>query len=81
MMLRWQMGPGWEITREGEDWIARQDGVTVVIKLPAALSWEVVTGQPTPHLAGWVGGEPAPCFIGNGGIESEVELVTSFEVR
>ena len=81
MMLRWQMGPGWEITREGEDWIARQDGVTVVIKLPAALSWEVVTGQPTPQLAGWVGGRPAPCFIGNGGIESEVELVTSFEVR
>ena len=81
MMLRWQMGPGWDVTREGDDWIARQDGVTVVIKLPSALSWEVVVGQPAPHLAGWVRGSPAPCFIGNGGIESEVELISSFEVR
>jgi hypothetical protein len=81
LMLRWQMGPGWDLTRENDDWIARQDGVTVVIKLPPALSWEVVTGRPSPHLAGWVSGRPAPCLIGNGGIESEVELVTSFEVR
>ena len=79
--LRWQLGPGWDVTRDGDNWVAKQSGATLVIQLPSALSWEVVTGRAAPSAAGWVSGAPAPCFIGNGGIESEVELVTSFEVR
>ncbi len=79
--LRWQLGPGWDVTRDGDNWLAKQAGATLVIQLPSALSWEVVTGRPAPSSAGWVNGSPAPCFIGNGGIESETELVTSFEVR
>lgn len=79
--LRWQLGPGWDVTRDGDNWVAKQAGATLVIQLPSALSWEVVTGRAAPSAAGWVSGAPAPCFVGNGGIEAEVELVTSFEVR
>lgn len=79
--LRWQLGPGWEVTRDGDNWVAKQPGVTLVIQLPSALSWEVVTGRSSPSPAGWVDGQPAPCFIGNGGMEAEIELVSSFEVR
>lgn len=79
--LRWQLGPGWEVTRDGDNWSAKQAGATLVIQLPSALSWELVTGRGAPSPAGWVNGVASPCFIGNGGIEAETELVTSLEVR
>lgn len=81
VVLRWQLGAGWEVTREGDDWVARQDNLTLVIKLPAGLSWELASGRGSPSPAGWVQGVAAPCFIGNGGVEADTELVTSFEIR
>ncbi len=79
--LRWQLGPGWEVSRDGENWVGRQAGVTLVVQLPSALSWELVSGRGAPAPAGWVNGVASPCFVGNGGLEAEAELVTSFEVR
>ncbi len=79
--LRWQLGPGWEVARDGDNWVAKQAGVTLVIQLPSALSWEVVVGRASPSPAGWVNGAPAPCLLGSGGLEAAVELVSSFEVR
>ncbi len=79
--LRWQLGAGWEVTRDGDNWTAKQAGATIVIQLPSALSWELVSGRGAPSPAGWVNGVAAPCFVGSGGMEAEIELVSSFEVR
>jgi hypothetical protein len=83
--LSWQLGAGWIVEPEGAGWIARRDGFTLVIQLPLALSWTVHAGEPPPNPAGWVrtGGAPvpAPCFIGSGGTDADIELVSSFEIR
>lgn len=81
VVLRWQLGPGWEVAREGDDWLARQGDLTLVIKLPSGLSWELAAGRSAPSAAGWVRGAAAPCFIGNGGVEADTTFVTSFEIR
>ncbi len=83
--LSWQLGPGWELTPEGAGYVARLDGLTLVIQLPPALSWTLHAGEPAPNPAGWVrtdgAARPAPCLIGSGGVDGPLEMVTSFEIR
>lgn len=72
LRLRWQLGAGWAIEPDGAGWIARNDGLTLVIQLPAELSWTLAEG--------WADG-PAPCFIGDGGMDREATFASSFEIR
>ena len=81
VQLAWQFGPGWALELDGKQWTAKQGGISVLINLSEALSWSLVTGQTHPHPLGWVGGSPAPCLVGSGGIEGEVRFDSSFEVR
>jgi len=81
VQLAWQFGPGWSLEYDGKQWQARQAGITVVMVLPETLSWTLVSGQTHPHPLGWVGREPAPCLVGSGGLEGELKLECSFEVR
>lgn len=85
--LHWQLGPGWTVEQDGPNWIARQGDLTVAIQLPQGLSWSVVTGREPPDPCGWVRVDPlqppvpAPCLVGEGGIDEEAAFVSSFEVR
>lgn len=81
VQLAWQFGAGWALEFDGKQWVARQGGISVLILLPESLSWTLVSGQTHPHPLGWVGSTPAPCLLGSGGIEGEVKLDSSFEVR
>lgn len=79
--LAWQLGPGWKLTRDDAGFTGKNGDLTLVIKLPTTMAWAVMEGDE----AGWVwtdGGEvPAPCLVGEGGVDGAVELVSSFEIR
>jgi hypothetical protein len=81
--LCWQLGPGWTLTPEGPGYIARNGDLTLIVQLPKGLAWTVREGDHGP--GGWVSDgvqvRPAPCLIGDGGVEGEAEFTTSFEIR
>jgi hypothetical protein len=83
--LVWQLGPGWEITPDGAGYVGRKDGLNLVIQLPGGLSWSLHTGVDGPEPCGWIVGEegvvPAPCLVGDGGVDGPAEFVSSFEIR
>jgi len=83
--VSWQLGPGWTLTPEGTGYVAKNGDLTLVIHLPAGLSWSVHTGQTGAHPVGWVRGPDgpvaAPCLVGDGGVDGAAEFVTSFEIR
>jgi hypothetical protein len=84
--LAWQLGPGWTLTPEGTGFVAKHGDLTLVIQLPAGLAWRVHEGTTGADPVGWVrapGGVPvpAPCLVGDGGVDGPAEFVSSFEVR
>lgn len=84
--LAWQLGPGWTLTPEGTGYVARNGDLTLVIQLPAGLAWTVHEGETRPGPLGWVrapGGPvlPAPCLVGDGGVDGPAQFVSSFEIR
>lgn len=84
--LSWQLGPGWTLTPEGSGFVAKNGDLTLVIQLAAGLAWRVHEGTTGADPLGWVrapGGMPvpAPCLVGDGGVDGPAEFVSSFEIR
>lgn len=81
--LCWQLGPGWALSPQADGWLLSQGPLKVVVQLPEALRWTVVTGRGGEAPGGWVlrDGEriEAPMLVGEG--EADGLLQCSFEVR
>jgi hypothetical protein len=72
------LGAGWTVEHDGTNWVGRNDGLTLVIQLPATLTWSV-TQAPVRAADGSL--VEAPCFVGDGGLDAETRFTASFEIR
>ncbi|MFZ5475821.1 MAG: heparinase II/III domain-containing protein [Myxococcota bacterium] len=83
--LCWQLGAGWVVEPDGAAFVARRGDLVLAIQLDPGLAWSLVEGRDRPSPAGWVrvGREvvPAPCFVGEGGVDGERSFTSSFEIR
>lgn len=80
--MSWQLGPGWQIEPTEQGWTGKNGNITLVIQLPAGLRWETYEDAADVGRVEVDGKRViAPCLVGIGEVESETELVSSFEVR